>query len=236
MTTATSSVTDQTAARLAQVVGASTLNNPTDSSSASGTTAADTEDRFLKLLVAQMRNQDPLNPLDNAQVTTQLAQINTVRGIETLNASVGKLVDRGATSSPLDAVGMLGRQALVAGNTIERAEGDSGTRIGFELSSAGKGALAEVVDAAGKVVFSKLVQAPAAGVHMIDWHGTDGQGSPVPAGSYRLRVSASDGTNAIAATALTPARVIGVSQAADGVRLDLAGRGSVPANSVKAIL
>ncbi|MBK8765061.1 MAG: hypothetical protein IPM01_10735 [Burkholderiaceae bacterium] len=71
---------------------------------------------------------------------------------------------------------------------------------------------------------------------MIDWDGTDGQGSPVPAGSYRLRVSATDGTNAIAATALTPARVIGVSQAADGVRLDLAGRGPVPANSVKAIL
>ena len=236
MTTATSSLTDQTAARLAQVVSASTLNNPTDQKAISGTTAADTEDRFLKLLVAQMRNQDPLNPLDNAQVTTQLAQINTVRGIETLNTSVSRLVDRGATSTPMDAVGMLGRQALVAGSTFERAGGEAGSRIGFELPTAGKAALAEVLDASGKVVFSKVVQAPAAGLNMIDWDGSDGQGSAVPAGSFRLRVSASDGTNAIAATTLTPARVIGVSQGADGVRVDLAGRGSVPANSVKAIL
>jgi hypothetical protein len=52
-----------------------------------------TEDRFLKLLVAQMKNQDPLNPLDNAQVTTQLAQINTVKGIDKLNTSLQTLVD-----------------------------------------------------------------------------------------------------------------------------------------------
>ena len=58
----------------------------------------------------------------------------------------------------------------------------------------------------------------------------------VPAGSYQLRVSATDGTRAISATALTPAQVIGVSQAADGIRLDLAGRAGVAASAVKAIL
>jgi flagellar basal-body rod modification protein FlgD len=45
------------------------------------------QDRFLKLLVSQLKNQDPLNPLDNAQVTTQLAQISTVTGLEQLNAT-----------------------------------------------------------------------------------------------------------------------------------------------------
>ena len=52
---------------------------------AAPTTNAGSEDRFLKLLVAQMQNQDPLNPMDNAQVTSQMAQINTVSGIEKLN-------------------------------------------------------------------------------------------------------------------------------------------------------
>ena len=50
--------------------------------------ADDLQDRFLKLLVTQMKNQDPLNPLDNAQVTSQLAQISTVNGIEKLNATI----------------------------------------------------------------------------------------------------------------------------------------------------
>ncbi len=236
MTTVTSSIADQTAARFAQVVSASALTSSTDRKAPSDTTAADTEDRFLKLLVAQMRNQDPLNPLDNAQVTTQLAQINTVRGIETLNNSVAKLVERSSSSTPLDAVGMLGRKVLAPGDRIVRAEGDSSTRLGFELPSAGKAALAEVLDASGKVVFSRLFDAPPAGVQVFDWDGSAGEAGAAAPGSYKLRVTATDGTRAISATALTPAQVIGVSQATDGVRLELSGRTSIPVNSVKAIL
>jgi flagellar basal-body rod modification protein FlgD len=153
-----------------------------------------------------------------------------------LNSSVSKLVDRGATSSPLDAVGLLGRHAMVPGTGFDRADAQGSTRIGFELPVAGKAALAEVVDASGKVVFSKLLQAPPAGLNLIDWDGNDGDGAPVPAGNYRLQVSASDGTKPIAAATLVPARVIGVSQGPDGVLLNLAGRTPVPANSVKAIL
>ena len=48
-------------------------------------------DRFLKLLVTQMQNQDPLNPMDNAQVTTQLAQISTVSGVDKLNTSINQI-------------------------------------------------------------------------------------------------------------------------------------------------
>ena len=62
------------------------------------------QDRFLKLLVTQMKNQDPLNPLDNAQVTTQLAQINTVSGIEKLNTTVQAL-SSSMLANAVDAVG-----------------------------------------------------------------------------------------------------------------------------------
>ncbi len=58
-------------------------------SAAASKTEDDPQDRFLKLLVTQMKNQDPLNPLDNAQVTSQLAQISTVSGIDKLNATLG---------------------------------------------------------------------------------------------------------------------------------------------------
>ena len=100
---------------------ASVLPRSTVGGTLASSTADESQDRFLKLLVTQMRNQDPMNPMDNAQVTTQLAQINTVRGIETLNTSVAKLVDRGNASSPLDAVGMLGRKVMVAGDRYENA-------------------------------------------------------------------------------------------------------------------
>ena len=112
------------------------ISGTTGASNAAGTQSAtaaanEASDRFLKLLVTQMQNQDPLNPMDNAQVTTQLAQINTVRGIETLNGSVGKLVDRGATSSPLDAVGMLGRQALVDGMVFHQQHQQGTSPLAF---------------------------------------------------------------------------------------------------------
>ena len=72
----------------------SSLGSAVDTASANGTTttAADGEQRFLKLLVTQLNNQDPLNPLDNAQLTSQLAQMSTVTGIEKLNTALQSLM------------------------------------------------------------------------------------------------------------------------------------------------
>jgi len=61
------------------------------SSALSSTTPQQQQDRFLKLLVAQLNNQDPMNPMDNAQMTTQIAQINTVSGIQQLNDTIKTL-------------------------------------------------------------------------------------------------------------------------------------------------
>ncbi len=71
---------------------ATTANSAATAAAKAGTTsAADQQDRFMQLLVAQMKNQDPLNPMDNAQMTSQIAQINTVAGIEKLNTTVESL-------------------------------------------------------------------------------------------------------------------------------------------------
>ena len=72
------------------------ISGTTGASNAAGTQSAtaaanEASDRFLKLLVTQMQNQDPLNPMDNAQVTSQMAQINTVTGIDKLNNTVAGL-------------------------------------------------------------------------------------------------------------------------------------------------
>ncbi len=221
-----------------------------------GTDSADgTEDRFLKLLVAQMRNQDPLNPLDNAQVTSQLAQINTVRGIEQLNASMTKVAANSGAVSPLSAVGLLGRQVLVAGDRFEWTGADAepvsndptapatpagaapSVRLGFELDAAARAVRVEIVDATGQVVHARDFDAPEAGVHTFEWDGLDDDGDAVAAGKYRLRAYGvnSDGGESVV-SALAPARVNGVNQAAEGVRLELVGRSAVPASAIRAVL
>ena len=81
----------------------------------SGPSAAkkdDGTDRFLKLLVTQMRNQDPLNPMDNAQVTSQLAQINTVTGIERLNESIKGMSGQMFQSQALQGASLIGRNGF----------------------------------------------------------------------------------------------------------------------------
>ncbi len=76
------------------------------------------QDRFLKLLVAQINNQDPLNPMDNAQMTTQMAQINTVSGIQQLNATLKGMADQYSAMQGLQGTSLIGRQALVEGNQL----------------------------------------------------------------------------------------------------------------------
>src|SRR3954451_24813425 len=92
-----------------------------------------TSDRFLKLLVAQMQNQDPLNPMDNAQVTSQMAQINTVTGIDKLNTSVQGLSGQFVQMQALQGAALVGHDVIVPGNKIAVADGVAVG--GFELAN-----------------------------------------------------------------------------------------------------
>ncbi|HET8870810.1 MAG TPA: flagellar hook capping FlgD N-terminal domain-containing protein, partial [Aquabacterium sp.] len=88
------------------------------SSTSTASTTDATSDRFLKLLVTQMQNQDPLNPMDNAQVTSQMAQINTVTGIDKLNTTVQSIGSNFSQLQMLQAANLVGHQVLVDGNKL----------------------------------------------------------------------------------------------------------------------
>src|SRR3990172_3775053 len=94
------------------------LNASSSSSATQVSTAAETQDRFLKLLVTQMKNQDPLNPMDNAQVTSQMAQLSTVTGIDQLNVTLQALSDSMVPNQTLQAATMIGHGVLVPGEGI----------------------------------------------------------------------------------------------------------------------
>src|SRR3954471_7435019 len=97
--------------------------------------AAVTSDRFLKLLVAQMKNQDPLNPMDNAQVTSQMAQINTVTGIDKLNTSVAGLSSQFMQMQATHGASLVGHDVIVAGNKLDIDATSAIGQGGFEIQT-----------------------------------------------------------------------------------------------------
>ncbi len=192
------------------------------------------EDRFLTLLVAQLRNQDPLNPLDNAQVTTQMAQISTVSGIDRLNATLKSLAAAFAEAQSLQAAALIGREVLVPGDALEL--GTDGATGGFALAEAADAVTVTIRDAAGNVVQRVDLGAQDAGVHSLAWDGANDAGEPMAAGSYRFGVSASRSGASVPATALAAARVLGVARDAGGTQLELSGLGRRGYAEVKQIL
>ncbi|EDW1388237.1 flagellar hook assembly protein FlgD, partial [Salmonella enterica subsp. enterica] len=99
------------------------VKTTTGSGSMTGSNAADLQSSFLTLLVAQLKNQDPTNPLQNNELTTQLAQISTVSGIEKLNTTLGAISGQIDNSQSLQATTLIGHGVMVPGTTILAGKG-----------------------------------------------------------------------------------------------------------------
>jgi flagellar basal-body rod modification protein FlgD len=197
--------------------------------SLASSSSANTEDRFLKLLVAQLQNQDPLNPMDNAQVTTQMAQIQTVSGIDKLNSTVQGLNAQFAQLQALSGASLVGHDVLVDGNRLA-ADADGTGHAGFELASQADHVKLEVLDASGRVIDSADLGAMASGRHSFDWTPSAGVN---PAQAARFRITATLGATAVTATTFTRDRVDAVSAGPTGLVLELANAGPVAYDQVK---
>jgi len=204
-------------------------SNVTAAASTGAAANANTEDRFLKLLVAQLQNQDPLNPMDNAQVTSQMAQIQTVSGIDKLNTTVQGLNSQFAQLQALTGAALVGHDVLIEGNRLV-AENGAG-HGGFELASQADRVRIEVLDGAGRVIDSDDLGAMASGRHSFDWTPSAGVEA---AQAAKFRVVAALGTTAVAATAYMRDRVDAVSVGPNGLVLELAHAGPTTYDKVKA--
>lgn len=198
------------------------------------TTAADIEDRFLTLLTTQLKNQDPLNPLDNAQVTTQLSQINTVNGIERLNASLNKLLSAYDNSQAMQAASMIGKGVLVAGNGL--AFNGTLAAGGIKLDGAADSVVVNIVDSNGVVVDSQNLGARAAGTFSFVWDGKKEDDTTVPAGNYSFSIEALRGGEKLKPTALQLGTVNAVTRSGNNFVLDLGVLGNVPFEQVQQII
>jgi flagellar basal-body rod modification protein FlgD len=196
-------------------------------------TSDDPQDRFLKLLVTQMKNQDPLNPLDNAQVTSQLAQISTVNGIEKLNTTIQAMATSFAAGQSLQAAGMIGRDVLVPAPTLRLADGSA--LFGVDLTQAADQVKVSIYDASGREVRVMDLGAQAAGLLTLSWDGKASDGAQASDGDYRVSVSAFRGDQKIDAQTLASATVQGVVQGDQGVRLNVGALGLVGLPDIKQI-
>lgn len=218
-----------------------TATTPAIGASALGTLAApasssaDSEQRFLKLLVTQLNNQDPLNPLDNAQLTSQLAQMSTVSGVEKLNTTLQSLVDQSGSSQALQAASLIGRTVFVPGSQVTLS-GSAATPFGIDMQGSADSVKATVTDAAGNTVRTFDMGAQTAGVKPMSWDGKSDAGQQLADGSYVINISATSADKLVAANALILATVSSVAQNSTGVTLNLANGSTASLSGVKQIL
>lgn len=195
---------------------------------------SEAQDRFLKLLTTQLKNQDPLNPLDNAQVTSQLAQISTVSGIEKLNATLQLLLQDSQASQTTQAASLVGHAVLVPGSGLLLEEGAS--IGGVEMAGAADKVTVTIKDANGIVVRTMELGALEAGVHNFSWDGKTDNGAQAANGSYTVTIAAKQGSEDVTATALTLGAVRSVIRDGTGYSLDLGTLGAYGMDEVRQIL
>jgi flagellar basal-body rod modification protein FlgD len=195
--------------------------------------ADDPQDRFLKLLVTQMKNQDPLNPLDNAQVTSQLAQISTVNGIEKLNTTLQAMANGFTAGQSLQAAGMIGHNVLVPGSAMQLAGGNG--VFGVDLAHPADEVKVTVLDSSGATMQVMILGAQAAGALTFGWDGKTANGTQAADGSYTISVEALRGGEKVAAQPLAIGLVQGVSQDSQGARLNVGPLGTAAIADVKQI-
>ena len=205
---------------------------------------ADT-DKFMTLLVTQLKNQDPLNPMDNAQITSQLAQLQTVTGVNKLNTTLESLKASYQTSESLSATNLIGHGVLVEGDGILLSKGQA--ILGVELETPADKVQVVIVDkTTGKDVAAIELGEQEAGIVPVAWDGIpdpsklDADGKPVvlPDGSYTFRVVASRGGEEIKdVKTLSFDSVASVTtNGKDGVKLNLPGKGPVALADIKQVL
>lgn len=194
------------------------------STGGSASNAKALSDRFLTLLVTQLKNQDPMNPMENAELTSQLAQLSTVEEIGKLNTSMTEFVTQFKAAQSLQAASLVGRQVLTEGDGIQLS--DQGGVGAVDLAAAAERVSVNIYDADGQLVRTLELGAQPAGLARFVWDGKDQFGNALATGGYVFGVSASEAGEAVAGTAHTLARVLSVTLNADGAEVEVSGEGT----------
>ena len=192
------------------------------------------KNEFLELLVAQLNNQNPLEPQENGEFIGQLAQFSTVEGVEKLNSSMETILSGYQSSQALQASSLVGRKVIVP---TEKAVVDTSEtfKASLILPTSSSNVYVNVYDDAGAVVNRINMGPQEAGNVSFMWDGTDASGNTLPPGTYKFEAQATYNGETKGLYTLLPANVDSVTLGGNELLLNLAGLGSVPLSQVQVI-
>ncbi|MCU1716471.1 flagellar hook assembly protein FlgD [Pseudomonas sp. 5P_3.1_Bac2] len=211
------------------------ITNTSGSSSNSAQSTSDLgKDQFLNLLVAQLNNQNPLEPQGNGEFIAQLAQFSQVEGIQELNSTVGNILSNYQSSQALQASSMVGRKVIVPAEQalVDTSESFKASLI---LPTSSANVYVNVLDSAGATVSRVNLGAQEAGQISFIWDGKDASGNTLPPATYTFKAEASYADGSKGLYTLLPANVDSVTLGGSELVLNLAGIGSVPLSQVQVI-
>ena len=186
------------------------------------------------MLTTQLKNQDPLNPMDNAAITSQMAQLSTVSGISQLNSTLQALSDSMSMGQSVSATSMIGHGVLVPGSGLDLA---SGKAIGgMELTQPADSVKVTVQDSSGKTVATVDMGAQKTGVLPFVWNGQTDAGGTAPDGAYKFTVAATLANVTSTPATLAYGTVNAVTPGAKGATVDVGALGGFALSSVKQVM
>ncbi len=202
------------------------------------TTAAEAgtlnQNDFLKLMTAQMQNQDPFNPVDNTQMVAQMAQFSSLAGITEMSTTMKSIADKLNTTSASDALSYVGKTVLTEGTTAY-GRSSGGLAGSVELAGAASDVNVTISDANGVALRTMQLGAQPKGTVGYDWDGKDSTGADAGTGPFKVSIAAQNAGAAVAATSLVWAPVQSVSTTTGTAILTLPGIGEVPVSAVRQI-
>lgn len=203
-----------------------------------GTSAKEMEDQFLTLLLTQLQNQDPTSPMENAELTSQLAQMSTVSGVEKMNDTMNNMMAQYQTSQIVSASNMIGRGVLSNGNEValssyELANGDIAKQaiVGVDLAGSADSVMVSIFNASGTEVYKMDLGEHSSGILPVYWDGASFTG-PAPDGRYTFSVAATNGGEKVESRTLSYNKVGSVNTSAEGVLLNLGDFGKIKVGDV----
>jgi flagellar basal-body rod modification protein FlgD len=182
--------------------------------SATGSADATTmgKDVFFRLLISQLQNQDPLNPSDPTEFTSQLAQFSSLEQLSNINTNLQTLSLYQASINNAQAVSLIGKEILASGNQIEK-KGDASVTCEFDLGAEAKKVVVNIYDSDGNLVRTmESSSSLPGGRQSIQWDGRDKNNNLVKDGCYTFEVKAEDADKKpVSVSTLTRGKVTGVS-------------------------
>lgn len=195
------------------------------------------KDMFMRLMLAQMKNQNPLNPQDGTQFLSQLAQFSQLEGIGKINSSIQDMSTMFKSTQTLQATTLVGREVQTDGGTTFFDGNNTSTGV-IKAGQAATDCIIKVRDSRGATVFTGTLGDIGANESGFAWDGSDNAGNPVPPGNYSFAVEGRIGGKTVALDTAMNQRVSSVSIAGGpggSMMLNLAGGSSISADKVTKI-